>query len=265
MIEAEERCALKPDLVSKPTNKAHPFITFKEQRDLVESVLGLNFKGADMNSSQDSEGFIALQIPPDNLQDVVTFKIEELIDYEDSEKDDQRWTDGFREGVSLANESDNIGEGPDGSLTIIVEVSDKAIGAASEEVSITGDPSDSFNVMMPEVHSLPKANEPRDRITDEPMVTSTNDALAASSPLLIEENDITVSERPFVGETQGRGLVQVELATHIDPSKAMVTDDSHSQDDVIPEKGMYMYYPSSHFSYTYSKEMNLFFYLQSNC
>lgn len=32
--------------VTKPGDKAHPIITFEEQRDLVESVLGMNFEGA---------------------------------------------------------------------------------------------------------------------------------------------------------------------------------------------------------------------------
>lgn len=48
----------------------------------------MNFEEATMNSSQDSKAFIGLQVPPDNLQDVVMSKMEELVDYEDSKKDD---------------------------------------------------------------------------------------------------------------------------------------------------------------------------------
>lgn len=66
---------------------------------------------------------MSLQVPCDNLQDVVTFEMEDLVDYEDSEKDDQRWTDGSWEGNLMANESGNIGEGLDESLATTTEAS----------------------------------------------------------------------------------------------------------------------------------------------
>lgn len=67
---------------------------------------------------------MGLHIPPNNLQDVVMSKIEELVDYEDSKKDDQRWTDSSREGNLPANESGNIGENLNESLVATTKASD---------------------------------------------------------------------------------------------------------------------------------------------
>lgn len=41
----------KIDLATKPGDRAHPVITLKEEHNLVESVLDMNFEGAEMNSS----------------------------------------------------------------------------------------------------------------------------------------------------------------------------------------------------------------------
>lgn len=64
----------------------------------------MDFEGVGINSSQDSEGFMDLQVPSNNLQDVVTSEMEDLVDYEDFEKDNQRWSDGSRKGNPLAKE-----------------------------------------------------------------------------------------------------------------------------------------------------------------
>lgn len=40
---------------------------------------------------------MSLHVPFDNLQDMVMSEIEKLVDYEDSEKDDQGWADGSKE------------------------------------------------------------------------------------------------------------------------------------------------------------------------
>lgn len=63
MTEVVEHRILEPDLVTKPIDKTHPIFTLTEQQSLVELVLGMNFEGADMNSSQDSEGFMGLSVP----------------------------------------------------------------------------------------------------------------------------------------------------------------------------------------------------------
>lgn len=65
MTKKEEHPVLEPDLLTKQVGMVRRIITLEEQRDLVESVL--NFKEANMNSSQDFEGFVGLHIPPDNL------------------------------------------------------------------------------------------------------------------------------------------------------------------------------------------------------
>lgn len=55
---------------------------------------------------------------PDSLRDVV---IEELMDYESSDKDDQGWTNGPREGIPLVDAS---GRSPNDSISTIVETND---------------------------------------------------------------------------------------------------------------------------------------------
>lgn len=69
----------------------------------MESVL--NFEETDVNSLQDSEVFMGHQVPSNNLRDLVMLEIEELMDYKDSNRDDQRWTDGLGEEVPLTDES----------------------------------------------------------------------------------------------------------------------------------------------------------------
>lgn len=51
---------------------------------------------------------MGLHVPTDNLQDVVMSKMMELVDYEDSKKDDQMWTDGSREGNPLADNQETL-------------------------------------------------------------------------------------------------------------------------------------------------------------
>lgn len=112
-----------------------------------------------MNSSQDSKGFMGLYIPIDNLQDMVMSKMEELVDYEDSKKDNQRCTDGSGEGNPLADESGNNNETPDESLVATIEARDY-----EEEVPVVSGPFDSINARMSEVHGLPRGNKPQARL-----------------------------------------------------------------------------------------------------
>lgn len=74
-----------------------------------------------MYSSQYSKGFMSLHVPTNKLQNVIMSEMEELVDYEDSEKDDQRWTDSSREGNLLTDESGNIGRRPDEPPTTTTE------------------------------------------------------------------------------------------------------------------------------------------------
>lgn len=69
-------------------------------------------------------------------------KMEDLVDYEDSEKDYQRWTDDSGEGNPLADESGNNGENPDESLIVTTEVSDQMTEDAGEEIFAVSEPSD---------------------------------------------------------------------------------------------------------------------------
>lgn len=91
---------------------------------MVESVLGMNFNGTKMNSSQDFEAFMGLHIPTDSLHDVVMFEMERLVDSENSEKNDQRWTDGSKEGNPLVDELENIIKNPDESLAATTKMGD---------------------------------------------------------------------------------------------------------------------------------------------
>lgn len=127
-----------------------------------------------------------------------------LVDYEDSKKDDQRWIDGSREGTSLANESGIIGKGPNESFTTISEASGQTTQGANEEVPVMGDLFDSANVRMSDMHDLLEANDPQDEVIDkvgETTVASTNDSLATSSTLLVEEGDITATKEPITEAT----------------------------------------------------------------
>lgn len=74
-------------LVTERADKTCPVVTLEEQRNIVESVLDMNFD--ELNSSLDSEAFIGLQVSTNNLQDVVMSKMKEWVDYEGSEKDDR--------------------------------------------------------------------------------------------------------------------------------------------------------------------------------
>lgn len=121
----------------------------------------MNFDEAEGGSSQDFGAFIGLQIPTDNLHDMNTSKMEELVDYEGSEKDDQRWTDGFREGNPPADELEL--EDISGSLiefkemtsitsTITNEMDDRPTQNVNEKAL-------AIDVEMPEATYSPKIEE----------------------------------------------------------------------------------------------------------
>lgn len=67
VTKTKEHHVPRLDLVTDQADKTRSVITLEEQQDLIKLVLGMNFEGADMNSSQDFEGFMGLQVPSDNL------------------------------------------------------------------------------------------------------------------------------------------------------------------------------------------------------
>lgn len=124
-----------------------------------------------------------------------------------------------------------------------------------------GGPSDSSDTRVYDVHDPLEANNSRDKTIEasEPIVTFSSDALTVSSPHPIEKNDIAVSVKPDVEATQGKGLVQEEVMVNVNPSKLMVTDEDHPQNETIHEKGIYIYYLSLHYScysFIYSYVLN---------
>lgn len=126
---------------------------------------------------------------------------EELVGYEDSGKDDQRWIDGSREGNPLTDELGNIGEGPDESLAIVTKESDQIATDVGEEVLVVSKSSSSADVGMSEVHGFSKANKPQERTINEvckPTATSTDNALATSSAPPVEEDDIIINRELIV-------------------------------------------------------------------
>lgn len=91
---------------------------------------------------------MGLHIPINSLHNVVMSKMEELVDYEDSEKDDQRLTDGSREGNPPADELENISEDLDESLMVTTEMGDQMAEDTGEEIPTGGELSDSVDVEM---------------------------------------------------------------------------------------------------------------------
>lgn len=81
------------------------------------------------------------------------------MDYEDSEKDYQRWTDGSGEGAPLANESNNACKGPDESLTTAAKTSDQVARDTCKEAHANDEPSGSTDVRMSEAHGPLEADE----------------------------------------------------------------------------------------------------------
>lgn len=104
--------------------------------------------------------FKGLQVPSDNLGNVVMSEIEEPMDYEDSNKDNQKWTDGLKEGVSLADESS---KGPDESLLTTAEISDQVAKDIGKEAPVDDEPSSLADVRMSKAHGPTEANEFGDR------------------------------------------------------------------------------------------------------
>lgn len=156
--------------------------------------------------------------------------MEDLVDYEDFEKDDQSWTGGSRKGNMSVTKSRNIGKGPDESLAATPEVSGQIAGDDSEDVPIMGDPSDSVDARMFEMHGPPEANKPQDKIIDEvskPTVISTNDALVISSTSPIEKGDMAINRELIPEATQEEDLIQEELTVDVNPPESMVVDDGH--------------------------------------
>lgn len=110
---------------------------------------------------------MGLHVLTDNLQDVVMSEMEELVDYEDSEKVDQRWTDDSEESNPLADESGNNGDNPNESLVATTKASDQMIEDAGEEILVVSEPFNFVNVEMSEVYGPPKDNKPQGKTVDE--------------------------------------------------------------------------------------------------
>lgn len=235
MITTEEQSVPTPVeiyLVTKQADKTLPINTLEEQRDLFKLVLGINFDGVEINSSQDFEVFIGLQVLTYSLHDVVMSEIEELVDYEDSRKDNQHQIDGSGEGNLPTDELENISGNPTKPLVTTTEVSN--IGG---EILAVSEPSSFIDVGMPKAHNPSKDNKPQDRIADEvskPMVTSTDNVLTTSSAPPIEKGNNTIDRESIMEVTQEENLIQEEVMVNINHPKSIINpimekliDDDH--------------------------------------
>lgn len=128
----------------------------------------------------------------------------ELVDYEDSKKDDQGWSEGSRE-----DKSSELWEGHDES-----EVNDEAVRVTDEEVPVTGDPSGPVGETMLELQIL--------AASDESMAVPIDDA-PTTSP--VERVGIEVHEEQVLGVAQEEDFIREEITVDMDPPQEMIANE----------------------------------------
>lgn len=245
------------ELVEKPCLT----VTLEEHRDIVKSMLGMNFDETEVGFSLDSGAFIGLQIPTNNLHDVLTSEMEELADYEDPQKDDQWWTDGFGEGDLPVNKLEDIGYSLIRSPTETAKAGYQPAGGASEKILAEGESSCTVADMeMLEASYAPEVEKTQDRVVNEvneSVTELTGDVLTTLFTSLAEGGSSVVHGELDAGETQEEDLVQeVEitmtlLELNINPPMMEKVGDDDSQDVMELEKGtchLPFLYSSSHLS-----------------
>lgn len=81
------------------------------------------------------------------------------MDYDDSKKDDQGWTDGFGEEILLADALDNTSKSPDEPIPTATETSDQIAEGANKETPINDEPSSSTNARTSTMRNPTGVNE----------------------------------------------------------------------------------------------------------